>query len=96
MIEVLVALDVKDEELYTQYRDAIAPLLKEYQGFFPYDVTVQEMLEKDSNNKKINRIFTLRFETEELKEGFFRDERYLKIKCHLYYFNLSPIKLHRT
>lgn len=81
---MLLALYVQDRALYTQYRKAIEPLLKEYQGSFPYDTSVEEMIDTPLEEKRINHVCTLRFDNEEFKDAFFNDSRYLKIKNNIY------------
>lgn len=82
MFEMLVALDVCNKELYEQYREEMALLLKEHEGYFPYDVWVEQTtLDNQSPHKNINKIFTLRFASKEQQAAFFHHTDYLKIKA---------------
>ena len=39
-IEILLALEVSDDSIYQQYRDAMTPILVSYGGAFIYDFKV--------------------------------------------------------
>ena len=77
--EILVGLNVTDDELYQKYRDEMTPILKTYGGGFRYDFTIEKVLKNDSESK-INRVFAIYFESEEAKNEFFLNEKYLKKK----------------
>ncbi|ACK67734.1 conserved hypothetical protein [Rippkaea orientalis PCC 8801] len=78
-IEMLVALNISDEDLYQKYRDAMTPLLKTYGGVFHYDFKVSQVLKAEVNSP-INRVFTISFTNEEAMNEFFSNEQYLAIK----------------
>lgn len=75
MYEMLVALDVKDDDLYAKYREAMAPILKKFGGGFSYDFTIDRVLRKETENA-INRVFTIYFKDEYSKDSFFSDPDY--------------------
>lgn len=77
--EILVGLNVTDDDLYQKYRDEMTPILKTYGGGFRYDFLIEKVLKTDSESK-INRFFAIYFETEEAKEEFFLNDKYLQIK----------------
>ncbi|XDD53470.1 DUF1330 domain-containing protein [Leptospira sp. WS4.C2] len=77
--ETVVGLKVSDDELYTQYRKAMTPLLLKYEGGFRYDFKIQETLITE-DPKPINRLFLIFFKNKELKDLFFKDPEYLKIR----------------
>lgn len=78
-IERLVGLFINDDALYQQYREGMQPLLKTYKGAFGYDFTIAQVL-KSETPEPINRVFTLRFETQALMDAFFSDEKYLAVR----------------
>ena len=78
-IEMLVGLNVVDEEAYESYRKAIGPILALHSGGFGYDFKVAETLESEAN-VAINRVFTIYFPTEDLREAFFANSDYIGIK----------------
>ena len=77
--EMLVGLNVVDDEEYQLYRDHMMPILKTYGGGFGYDFKVSEVFRSEVE-APINRVFTIYFKDEESMNGFFADEKYLKIK----------------
>ncbi|EMY70934.1 DUF1330 domain-containing protein [Leptospira vanthielii] len=77
--ETVVGLKVSDDELYTNYRKAMTPLLIKYEGGFRYDFKIQETLISE-DPKPINRLFLIFFKNKELKDLFFKDPEYLKIR----------------
>lgn len=79
MIEVLVALNIIDNELYDCYRDEMMPILKDYNGGFSYDFKIEKVL-KSKTKEPINRIFTIFFSDENSMNNFFSNEKYLQIK----------------
>lgn len=79
MIEILVGLEVSNDANYTLYRKAMLPLLTEMGGGFGYDFKIAAVLKKETENK-INRVFTIQFPSEKVKEQFFNNHQYLKIK----------------
>ena len=77
--EMLVALNVLDDQMYQEYRDAMKPILAAYGGGFSYDFKVSEVLLSEDNSE-INRVFTIKFPDNEKMEGFFSNPEYLKVK----------------
>lgn len=77
MFENVVALQVKDEKRYAQYREAMKPILSEYGGGFRYDFRISEVLKGE---EEINRVFLIYFSDRQAMQGFFSDPRYLSIK----------------
>ncbi|MDA8791818.1 DUF1330 domain-containing protein [Bacteriovoracaceae bacterium] len=77
--ELLVGLEIKNDDLYAQYREAMKPLLIQCGGGFRYDFKVSEVL-KNEEGRPINRVFVIFFENEDRMKRFFSNEEYLKIK----------------
>ena len=77
--EIMVGLQVSNEGLYADYRNAMRPLLEKVNGGFRYDFKVSEVLKNDEG-RPINRVFAIYFGSKEEKEQFFSDPEYLKIK----------------
>ena len=77
--EMLVGLKVKDDEVYSQYRQAMAPILERFGGGFRYDFKISEVLKRETENE-INRVFTIYFRDKASRDGFFSDPDYLKVK----------------
>lgn len=79
MYERLVGLNVTDEKMYQNYRDAMLPILESYGGGFSYDFIVSKVL-KSQTEKKINRVFVIYFSDKETSDKFFSDPEYVKVK----------------
>lgn len=79
MIEILVGVNVTNPELYAEYRARMTPLLHERGGSFVVDVQVAEVL-RSPEGKPFNRLFTIRFPSEEQLEAFFALPEYRKIR----------------
>ncbi len=77
--EILVGLEVINDIQYSEYREAMMPILIEYGGEFTYDFKVAEVL-KANTEDKINRVFTISFSSIEKMEEFFTNKEYLLIK----------------
>ena len=79
MIEMLVGLNIKDEKLYQDYRNAMSPLLERIGGGFRYDFTVAKTLRSQAPHA-INRVFTIYFPSAEAKSSFFDNPEYKSIR----------------
>lgn len=88
MFEMLVGLEVKDDNVYADYRREMSPILARYGGAFGYDLKVAEVL-KAEENTAINRVFTIRFPSEKVKTDFFADPQYQQAKQN--YFEKSVV-----
>lgn len=77
--EMLVGLWVKNDELYTTYREKLKPFLAKYDGGFRYDFTIEKVLKSDSENP-INRVFAINFKDRSSMDSFFSDPGYLVVK----------------
>ncbi|MDE1348459.1 DUF1330 domain-containing protein [Vibrio aestuarianus] len=86
MYEFLVGLEVSNDEVYSDYRSAMKPILKSFGGSFGFDFVVSEVLLSEVDDP-INRVFTIRFPSQTAAEAFFSDSEYLKIKAQ--YFDAS-------
>lgn len=84
--EMMVGLQIKDDAVYSQYREAMRPLLEKAGGGFRYDFKVSEVL-KNEEGRPINRVFAIYFGNKKLSEEFFSHPEYLKIKAQ--YFESS-------
>jgi len=93
-----MGLDVQDNEGYTRYRGAMAPILTRYGGRFRYDFRIAEVLATEASHP-INRVFVLSFPDVGTREAFFRDPEYLAVR-HTYYEpavgNATPIAGYET
>jgi len=79
MYEMIVGLNIIDDKSYSNYREEMTPLLRNYQGGFRYDFKVSEVL-KNEEGRPINRVFAIYFGSKELMDKFFSDDKYLQIK----------------
>ncbi|SME95031.1 DUF1330 domain-containing protein [Pseudobacteriovorax antillogorgiicola] len=77
--EMMVGLQVKDEKVYSDYRNAMKPLLENAGGGFRYDFKVSEVL-KNEEGRPINRVFAIYFPSKEKSDTFFSHPEYLEIK----------------
>lgn len=77
--EMMVGLNVKDNDVYTEYRAAMKPLLVQAEGGFRYDFMVSETLKAESGDD-INRVFAIYFGDKLKMESFFSNPDYLKVK----------------
>jgi len=84
--EMLVGLNVLDDDLYSQYRAAMKPILQRFEGGFGYDFEVSKVLRSESN-EIINRVFTIHFSSKVNMESFFSDSTYIQVKEQ--FFNAS-------
>ncbi len=83
-VERLVALHVTDPQKYQQYRALMTPILAQHEGQFGYDFCIEKTLKSETNHP-INRVFTLRFESEQQLQAFFTNADYLAIKKANFY-----------
>ena len=77
--EMIVGLQIKDDEVYAEYRKAMRPLLEKADGGFRYDFKVSETLKNEEGNP-INRVFAIFFRDKVNMDRFFTNTEYLKIK----------------
>jgi uncharacterized protein (DUF1330 family) len=77
--EMLVALNVVDDRLYSAYRRGMTPILEKFGGGFRFDVTVQTTLKTELPHP-VNRVFIISFPDAERKAAFFADSDYQKVK----------------
>lgn len=95
MVEILVALNVINNELYNLYRKEMTPLLKSYGGEFSYDFQIASVL-KSKTDAPINRVFTIYFTDVESRDAFFSNEKYLKIKKKYFEASVSDTTIIST
>ena len=81
--ERCVGLQVVDEALYGQYRQAMLPILTRFGGRFRYDFKIHETL-KSETAAPINRVFVIAFESKADNDAFFKDPDYLKVRETFY------------
>ena len=81
--EMIVGLQIKDDIVYSQYREAMTPLLKTYGGGFRYDFEVSKVLKSESESN-INRVFAIFFKDKESMNSFFSNPKYLRIKLEFF------------
>lgn len=80
MFEILVGLQVKDDATYAEYRAHMLPLLRLHGGSFIVDVRVSEVLKSPESNA-INRLFTIRFPSEQQHDAFFAHPEYKAVRA---------------
>jgi len=68
--EMMVGLQISNEDVYSDYRDAMRPLLEKVDGGFRYDFKVSEVL-KNEEGRPINRVFAIYFGSKAKKDQFF-------------------------
>lgn len=88
--ERLVALQVKNPEMYKEYRAAMAPLLESYGGGFRYDFWIKETLKSESPSP-INRVFAIYARDKEAMDAFFANEEYKKIKAKYFVDSVEAV-----
>ena len=81
--EMLVGLQVKDDNMYSKYRESMTPLLETYGGGFRYDFKISEVL-KNEENGGINRVFAIFFKDKVSLESFFSNSAYIKMKSEFF------------
>jgi len=81
--EMIVGLQIKNDELYKQYRNAMKPLLEVYNGGFRYDFKISETL-KNEEGRPINRVFAIFFKDKESMGSFFSEPKYIEIKAKFF------------
>lgn len=81
--EMLVGLQISDDNMYTQYRQAMTPILLRFGGGFRYDFKISEVLKNEEGNP-INRVFIIYFSDESSKNQFFSDPEYKVVKEKYY------------
>ena len=86
MFEMIVAMNVIDDKMYAQYREAMMPILESYGGGFRHDFVVSEVLKTEVAHP-VTRLFTLYFPSEEARAALFADATYQQVKEK--YFNDS-------
>lgn len=77
--EMVVGLNIKDDSVYSKYREAMTPILKKFGGGFRYDFKVSDVL-KNEEERPINRVFTIHFKDKDSMEKFFSNSEYTKAK----------------
>lgn len=77
VFEMLVGLEVTNDDIYQQYRDAMAPILDRFGGKFSFDAKVSQQLLGEG---PVNRVFILQFGSEETRDQFFADADYMEVK----------------
>jgi len=80
---LIYGLRVNDDELYSRYREAMAPILRRYGGAFVYDFVVSRVL-RQPVDAPINRLFSMTFPEKDAAERFFSDAEYRKIRGELF------------
>ncbi len=74
------ALEVLNDERYAMYRAGMTPLLHAMGGRFGFDVKVAEVL-KNPSDKAFNRMFSIEFPSRALRDAFFCDPEYLRVRA---------------
>ena len=76
---LLIGLRVSDEAGYQAYRDAMRPILEQYDGGFSYDFRVSDVLQSKADHE-INRVFIIHFPNKSARESFFSDPAYKAVR----------------
>ncbi len=90
--ELLVGLNVIDEVKYSNYRNAMKPILSQYGGDFGYDFRVAEVLKAEEEGD-INRVFTINFPDRHKMDSFFSDTEYLIVKEKYFESSVGDTKI---
>ena len=90
--ESIVGLHVTNDKMYTQYREAMIPILIEHGGGFRYDFIVSDVLQNEEGNP-INRVFVIYFKDKSSMESFFSNEAYLKIREQFFEKSVGAISM---
>ena len=80
---MIVGLQIKNDVEYTNYREAMRPILNSYEGGFRYDFKVSETL-KNEEGRPINRVFAIYFGNKNKMDAFFSNPEYLKVKSQFF------------
>ncbi len=80
---MMVGLQIKNDQMYSDYRQAMKPLLEKASGGFRYDFKVSETL-KNQEGRPINRVFAIYFGSKKLSDEFFSDPEYVEIKSQYF------------
>lgn len=78
-LQIQVALRVKDEEKYGEYRKAVLPILERHGGEVLHDFRIAEIISSDVD-AKVNRLSVIRFPDDAAKVAFFDDADYVAAK----------------
>jgi uncharacterized protein (DUF1330 family) len=78
--EKIIGLEVTDQQEYQRYREAMLPILHRYGGSFGYDFKIAEVLASKGSDK-INRVFTIAFDSESVLQAFFADPDYAAVRA---------------
>jgi len=81
--ELIVGLQIKSDDEYTNYREAMGPILNSYEGGVRYDFKVSETL-KNEEGRPINRVFAIYFGNKNKMDDFFNNPEYLKVKSQFF------------
>lgn len=84
--ERIMGLEVTDDAVYQEYRNAMMPILATFGGAFTFDFKVSDVL-KSKTEAHINRVFTIQFPSKQHMEDFFSNSDYLAVKAR--YFDRS-------
>ncbi len=87
-IDRLVGVNVTDETMYEEYRANMAPILASHGGRFVVDVRVSEVLLAPGDGQ-FNRLFTIRFPTEQAMDRFFQSPEYLEVRQQFFVPSVS-------
>lgn len=90
MIETLMGLNVIDADSYAQYRAQMKPLLAAHGGSFGLDLWVAEVL-LSPVAQPFNRVFSIRFPSQERRDAFFQNPEYLAIRKAFFEPSVSAV-----
>lgn len=79
----LMALQVDDQRLYTEYRAKMTPLLLASGGAFGVDLEVSRVL-KAPVQGAFNRVFSIGFPSRAASAAFFADPAYLAVRAQYF------------
>jgi len=90
-VERLVGMLVSDDMMYQQYRENMMPILHRYGGAFKYDFKIDEVL-KSAVKEPMNRVFIIRFDSQENMSAFFNDKNYLQVRQEFFEPSVSSFE----
>ena len=83
MFEMIVAMDIASEDAYNGYRAAMTPILESFGGRFRFDFIVGQTLKSEAKHR-INRLFALTFPDRTVRDAFFADPSYKKVRAEFF------------
>lgn len=91
MVDSMVGLNVTDDAMYSAYRAAMMPIFARFGGEFVLDVRVAEVL-LAPRSATFNRLFTIRFPSQEKMDAFFADPEYVAVRARYFAPSVASVE----